>query len=238
MSIKVELQSQPQPQSQGGPGAQIAPSWPMLRTLAGIATLSGLLVVLVYQATKPIIAENERILTEKAVFEVLPGAVSKVDFVLTDRGLAPAGAGVVGVPVFAGFGADGELRGMAFPGAARGYQDVIQFLFGYDPACQCIVGSKVLRSTETPGLGDKIDSDPVFLDNFVALDASLNPEGTGLANPIALVAHGTKTAAWQIDGISGATISCKAMARAANDAAERFVPSIRRDLARLIEAAP
>jgi Na+-translocating ferredoxin:NAD+ oxidoreductase subunit G len=49
----------------------------MLRTLAGIAILSGLLVVLVYQVTKPIIAENERILTEQAVFEVLPGAVSK-----------------------------------------------------------------------------------------------------------------------------------------------------------------
>jgi electron transport complex protein RnfG len=234
MNIKVELQTQSQPD----PGAQVAPSWPMLRTLAGIAILSGLLVVLVYQATKPIIAENERILTEKAVFEVLPGAVSKVDFVLTDQGLAPAGDGVLGVPVFAGFGANRELRGLAFPGAARGYQDVIQFLFGYDPACECIIGSKVLRSTETPGLGDKIDTDPAFLENFVALDASLNPEGTGLANPIVLVAHGTKTAPWQIDGISGATISGKAMARAANDAAERFVPSIRRDLAKLAAAAP
>jgi electron transport complex protein RnfG len=210
----------------------------MLRTLAGIATLSGLLVVLVYQVTKPIIAENERILTEQAVFEVLPGAVSKVDFVLSDQGLVPAGEGAVGVALFAGFGADGQLRGLAFPGAARGYQDVIQFLFGYDPACECIIGSKVLRSTETPGLGDKIDTDPAFLENFVALDASLNPEGTGLANPIVLVANGTKTDPWQIDGISGATISGKAMARAANDAAERFVPSIRRDLATLVEAAP
>ncbi|WP_296806180.1 FMN-binding protein [Thiocapsa sp.] len=234
MSIKVELQ----PQSQPGAGAQVAPSWPMLRTLAGIAILSGLLVVLVYQATKPIIAENERILTEQAVFEVLPGAVSKVDFVLSDQGLVPAGEGAVGISVFAGFAADGQLRGVAFPGAARGYQDVIQFLFGYDPACECIIGSKVLRSTETPGLGDKIDTDPVFLENFVALDASLNPEGTGLANPIVLVAHGTKAAPWQIDGISGATISGKAMARAANDAAERFVPSIRQELAKLVEAAP
>ncbi|HSO84124.1 FMN-binding protein [Thiocapsa sp.] len=238
MSIKVELQPQSQPRHQEDPGAQVAPSWPMLRTLAGIATLSGLMVVLVYQATKPIIAENERVLTEQAVFEVLPGAVSKVDFVLTDQGLAAAGAGAVGVAVFAGFGADGHLRGLAFPGAARGYQDVIQFLFGYDPACECIIGSKVLRSTETPGLGDKIDTDPVFLDNFVALDASLNPEGTGLANAIVLVAHGTKSAPWQIDGISGATISGKAMARALNDAAQRVVPIVRRELAKLEASAP
>lgn len=234
MNIKVELQPQPQ----GDAGARVTPSWPMLRTLAGIATLSGLLVVLVYQATKPIIAENERILTEKAVFEVLPGAVSKVDFVLSDQGLVPAGEGAVGVSVFAGFGADGELRGVAFPAAARGYQDVIQFLFGYDPACRCIIGSKVLRSTETPGLGDKIDSDPVFLENFAALDVSLNPEGTGLANPIVHVAQGTKTKPWQIDGISGATISVKAMTRALQDAASRFVPTIQGDLATLTAEAP
>jgi Na+-translocating ferredoxin:NAD+ oxidoreductase subunit G len=104
--------------------------------------------------------------------------------------------------------------GAGLPGAARGYQDVIQFLFGYDPECECIIGSKVLKSTETPGAGGQDRHDPVFLENFVALDASLNPEGTGLANPIVLSPSGTKTEPWQIDGISGATISGKAMARA------------------------
>jgi Na+-translocating ferredoxin:NAD+ oxidoreductase subunit G len=228
MTVNVEIQPQP----------QATPSWAMLRTLGGIAILSGFLVVMVYQFTKPFIAENERLLTEAAVFEVIPGAVAKADFVLTDRGLVAAGEGAVGVAVFAGFGADGRLRGVAFPGAARGYQDVIQFLFGYDPACECIIGSKVLRSTETPGLGDKIDTDPNFLENFVALDASLNPEGTGLANPIVNVANGTKTEPWQIDGISGATISVKAMTRALHDAASRFAPMIQRDLAMLTAEAP
>jgi Na+-translocating ferredoxin:NAD+ oxidoreductase subunit G len=228
MNIKVDVQLQP--------GA--TPSWAMLRTLAGIATLSGLLVVMVYQFTKPIIAENERVLIERAVFEVLPGAVAKADFVLTAQGLAPAGEGASGVALFAGFGSDGQLRGVAFPGAARGYQDVIQFLFGYDPECECIVGSKVLRSTETPGLGDKIDTDPNFLENFTALDASLNEQGTGLANPIVHVANGSKTEPWQIDGISGATISVKAMTRAVQDAAERFIPMIQRDLAILTVEAP
>ncbi|MCG6984932.1 MAG: FMN-binding protein [Thiocapsa sp.] len=214
------------------------PAWPMLRTLAGIATLSGLLVVLVYQVTKPIIAENERILTEQAVFEVLPEATSKADFILTEQGLVRAGEGASGVTVYAGYRADGRLRGVAFPGAARGYQDLIQFLFGYDPACECIVGSKVLRSTETPGLGDKIDSDPAFLRNFEALDARLNAQGTGLAKPIELVKHGTKSEPWEIDGISGATISGKAVARALNDAAQRVLPAIRQDLAILSDGAP
>ncbi|KAA6183792.1 FMN-binding protein [Thiohalocapsa marina] len=228
MNIKVEVQAQ-QPAT---------PSWAMLRTLAGIALLSGLLVVLIYQYTKPIIAENQRVLTEQAVFEVLPGAVTKVDLRLTDAGLSPADAGTEGLRLFAGFNADGTLRGVAFPAAARGYQDIIEFLFGYDPACACIIGSKVLRSTETPGLGDKIDTDPAFLQNFEALDARLNAAGTGLANAIVLVKHGTKTEPWQIDGISGATISGNAMARALNQSAQQIVPVIQRDRDVLSAATP
>ncbi len=209
----------------------------MLRTLGGIAMLSGLLVVLVYRLTLPIIAENQRVLTEKAVFQVVQGAVMKHDLVLTDQGnLVGADLGAQGIRLYAAYDAAGQLAGVAFPGAARGYQDVIQFLFGYDPDCECIVGSKVLKSTETPGLGDKISTDAEYLKNFEALDARLNPEGTGLANAIVPVKQGTKTQPWEIDAISGATISSNAMARAVNEAAQQVVPAVRRALADL--AAP
>ncbi|MFZ0788853.1 MAG: FMN-binding protein [Chromatiaceae bacterium] len=210
------------------PGA--TPSWSMLRALGGIATISGLLVVLVYQTTLPIITENQRVRTERAVFQVIPGAVSKRDLVLTDRGLSPVGEGAQGEAVYAAYDAAGKLKGVAFPGAAQGYSDVIRFLFGYDPACECIVGSRVLKSTETPGLGDKIEKDPVFLANFEALDAKLKADGSGLANPIETVKHGTKTEPWQIDAISGATISSNATGRALNQAAERLVPAVQRSL--------
>lgn len=225
MNTETPVEAQPQSALES-----TTPAWPMLRALGGIATISGLLVVLVYQVTLPIIAENQRIRTERAVFQVIPGAVTKRDFVLTDKQLAPAAEGVAGEPVYAAFDGSGQLRGIAFPGAAQGYSDVIRFLFGYDPNCHCIVGSRVLKSTETPGLGDKIETDPVFLENFRALDARLDAEGTGLANPIVTVKHGTKTAPWQIDAISGATISSKAMGRALNDAAERLVPAVHRSL--------
>ncbi|GAB0149896.1 MULTISPECIES: FMN-binding protein [Marichromatium] len=216
--------------------APSTPAWAMLRTLGGIAMLSGLLVVLVYQFTLPIIAENQRRMTEKAVFHVLDGAVAKRDFVLTaEDALVPAGEGAEGVHLYAGYDDDGALVGVAFPGAARGYQDVIQFLFGYDPACQCVIGSKVLKSTETPGLGDKISTDAEYLKNFEALDARLDATGTALANPIVPVKHGTKTQPWQVDAISGATITSNAMARAVNDAAQRVVPVLQRELALLSE---
>jgi electron transport complex protein RnfG len=107
---------------------------------------------------------------------------------------------------------------------------VIRFLFGYDPACECIIGSKVLKSTETPGLGDKIDFDPEFLKNFEALDARVDAAGEALANPIVTVKHGTKANPWEIDAISGATISSNALGRALSSSAQHFVPSIQRDL--------
>jgi electron transport complex protein RnfG len=216
------------PQAKAEPAQ--TPSWAMLRTLGGIASLSGLLVVLVYQVTLPIIAENQRVRTERAVFQVIPGAVSKRDFVLTDQGLAPTGEGAQGETVYAAYDATGQLKGIAFPGAAQGYSDVIRFLFGYDPGCQCIVGIRVLKSTETPGLGDKIEKDPAFLANFESLDAKPNADGSGLANPIVTVKHGTKTDPWQIDAISGATISSNATGRALNHAAERLVPAVQRSL--------
>lgn len=220
--MSAEVRLDPQPRMETGQ----TPTWPMLRALGGIATISGLLVVLVYQLTLPIIAENQRVRTEKAVFQVVPGAVAKQDFVLTDQGLVPAGEGVQGETLYGAYDSEGRLKGVAFPGAAQGYAGVISFLFGYDPGCQCIVGIRVLKSTETPGLGDKIEKDPAFLENFVALDAQVNADTSALANPIVTVKHGTKTQPWQIDAISGATISSNATGRALNQAAQLVAPAV------------
>ncbi|MBK1722686.1 FMN-binding protein [Thiocystis violacea] len=226
MTLEAQIQTQP----------PSTPAWAMLRTLGGIAMISGLLVALVYQVTLPIIAENQRVLTEQAVFRVLPGAVSKRDFVINGAGgLEPASEGASGELVYGGYDASGVLLGVALTGSAQGYAGPVNVMFAYDPACACIIGSKVLNSNETPGFGDKLDLDPAFLANFAALDARLNAEGTALANEIVTVKHGTKAQPWEIDGISGATISSNAMGRAANNAAQRAVPAIQRDLAWLMQ---
>ncbi len=87
-------------------------------------------MVLVYQFTLPIIAENQRILTEKAVFRVLPSAVDKRDFVITEQdGLVPAGEGANGDPVYAAYDANGRLLGLAFTGAAPGYAGPINVMY-------------------------------------------------------------------------------------------------------------
>ncbi|MCW8908212.1 MAG: FMN-binding protein [Sedimenticola sp.] len=211
------------------------PSFAMLRTLAGIAMLSGLLVVMVFQFTRPIIEENKRIAIEKAVSRVIPGVVSKKDYLLGPDGLFPAvaGEGNPGEKIYAGYDADGKLKGIALEAAATGYQDVIRILYGYNQDCQCVTGIKVLKMAETPGLGDKIAFDPEFLRNFEALDARLNADKTGLENAIVTVKHGSKREQWEIDSISGATISSKAIGRMINDSGQRMFPLIIKHLDRL-----
>ena len=216
----------------------LTPSLAMLRTLGGVAMLAGLLVVLVYQWTAPIIAENQRIAIEKAIFQVVPGAVTRRNFKLGDDGLFPLeqAEGGGGETIYAAYDPQGKLKGIALGAAATGYQDVIRILYGYDPHCQCVTGIKVLKMTETPGLGDKIAFDPQFLQNFEALDARLNAEGSALEHPIVTVKAGTKQHPWQIDAISGATISSNAIGRMLDASGQRMFPLIARHLEQLRQA--
>ena len=56
-----------------------------------------------------------------------------------------------------------------------GYQDVIRVLYGYSFDTEAIIGIRVLESKETPGLGDKIETDPDFLGQLEARSRSLAP---------------------------------------------------------------
>ena len=226
----------PQTTSADAQRAAQTPGFRMVRSLGGIAMLSGLLVVLVYQWTKPFIDENQRIAIESAVFQVVPGATQRIDVVLGEAGMVAQGEGN-GETVYAAFGKDGELRGLALATGAQGYQDIVSLLYGYDPACQCVRGIKILKMTETPGLGDKVAFDPAFLENFVALDARLNSAGDALANPIKAVKHGHKQHPWEVDAISGATISSVAVANAIQRSMQRMAPLIQSHLAALRAAA-
>jgi electron transport complex protein RnfG len=210
------------------------PSLAMLRTLSLVAAVSGFLVVLTYQVTLPLIEENKRIAIERALFRVIPGAVSRRDFVATAQGMVPADDSTAeGTLVYAGYDDQGRLSGVAMEAAAQGYQDVIRLLYSFDPACQCIRGIEVLKMAETPGIGDKIAKDAQFGENFVELEARLKADGSALANDIVMVKHGTKTEPWQIDAIAGATISSQAVARMLNDSAQQMVPKIMTYLDRL-----
>ena len=198
----------------------------MIRTLTLIATISGLLVVLAVDMTQPLIAENQRIAVEQAIFQVIPGASQWREYRLENDKLIPVEEADSGISIYAGFDQQGAFIGMAAEAAAQGYANTIRLLYGYAPNCECITGIKILKSAETPGLGDKIFRDRDFIANFTALAARLNGTQSALENPIVTVKHGKKTEPWQIDAISGATVSSRAVGKALNTSAQYLLPRV------------
>ncbi len=208
----------------------------LISTLAVVAMISGLLVVLVYEFTKPIIAENQRLATERAIFKVLPTATSRLTFVVDQDKLSLADDKTVGELIYAGYDKNNQLVGIALNAAAQGYQDTVRLLYGYQPNSGCITGFDVLKSTETPGFGTKITTDPDFLANFKCLDAKVNPEQSRLIHAIKTVRHGTKQHDWEIDAISGSTITSNAIGRMLNQSGQALHPAIAKNLSLLEQA--
>ena len=205
-------------------------SFSLISTLGVVAMLSGFLVVLVYEYTKPIIAENQRLATERAIFKVLPTAKSRLTFIVKEGKIELADDKAKGELIYAGYDKDNHFVGIALNAAEQGYQDIVKLLYGYIPETGCITGYDVLKSTETPGFGTKITTDEAFLSNFECLDAKVNQEQTGLSNVIKTVRHGTKLNPWEIDAISGSTITSNAMGRMFNKSGQKLHPVIAKHL--------
>ena len=206
------------------PGASV---WAMYRAMVGVGAVCGLLIVSIFQWTRPRIERLREEALERAILEVVPGAASSRTYVEAEGGaFAPQAAGEHAARrVHAAYDGSGELVGLAIEAAGMGYQDTIRLIWGYSPDLETTVGLKVLESKETPGLGDRILSDATFLDNFRALDVAVAADA--LAHPVVAVKHGAKNEAWQVDGITGATISSKAVAKIVGESAAAWAPEIR-----------
>ncbi|MBI4809716.1 MAG: FMN-binding protein [Nitrosomonadales bacterium] len=207
---------------------QVTPSGKMIATMALVASICGVLIVGAFEGTQDAIAENKRIMLERAVFKVLPGAASVREYAATSAGIRQLAAGAAlpegGVKFYAAYDQAGVLKGVAAEAAGKGYADVVRVLYGYDAERQVIIGIGVVSMRETPGIGDKIITDQAFLKNFEALDVRVNAELTALANAVKVVKHGSKTDPWQIDAIAGATVTSKAVGRGINDSAQKLLP--------------
>jgi electron transport complex protein RnfG len=185
-------------------------------TVAGL--LSGTFLVGVDAITRPMIAENRAAFYEKAAYDVLPGAERLERFEWRDGALAKpaAGAGEEGAArewLYAGYLESGELAGYAIPGDGAGYQDTIRLLYGFDPEKGRIIGMFVLESKETPGLGDQIYKNEDFVAAF--RDLAVEPE--------VVLVKGSAAAANEVAGITGATVSSRAVVKIINQANERWL---------------
>ena len=203
----------------------------MYRALVGVGTLCGIIIVLVYQFTAPVIRENKNIALEKAIFQILPKATTKKVYVLDEAGkFAVYESSIIkdrADIIYAGFDTQQQLVGFAIPAQGMGYQDSIELLYAYEPIRQTIVGMVVLQSRETPGLGSRIEDDSNFSRNFKQLDVRLNTNQTNLNNQLKMVKSGKKTQPWQIDSITGATVSSHAIGKILQQSTSRWLPIIK-----------
>ena len=210
------------------PKDQAPGSLRLVLTLAIAGLLSGIAIIGIYESTLPTITANKARELREAVFKVLPGVTQMQALVYRDDALVVVPEPDKDEPVvYGGYDDAGQFIGYAVPAAGPGFQDTIALLYGYIPAERKVVGMEILESRETPGLGDKIEKDEAFLRNFEALDARVDDAGTAMRNRIVTVKSGTKTEPWQIDAITGATITSKAVGEALASSSERWIPKVK-----------
>ncbi len=221
MSEDVQIEESTTSGSQETPVQGEVSTFRLVATLAIAGAVAGLLIVLVNQHTKPIIDKYKAEQLQKAVYEVLPGVERYNTYYLVDDALSfalPEGAKESEYKrIYVGYDTSSQIKGVAISRGESGFQDVVQIIFGFDPATGKLLGMKVLDSKETPGLGDKIFKDQAFVDQFFA----------GPETPLVGVKAGAgKGKPNEIDTITGATISSKVVIDIINHGLEEWRPVI------------
>ena len=164
----------------------------MITALAVTGAVSGAVLVGIYTYSMPKIEENIKKETKKAIDSIFPGAGS-VKELRKEK-------------VFEVIDSKGSLLGYAFIAEGNGYQGTIKMLAGIDKDLVLLKGMEVLESSETPGLGAEITNDP-FKGQFKELSVK---------KPIEYVKNEKPDQPYEIEAITGATISSRTVVNALN----------------------
>ncbi len=220
--------SSARPSSEGGTPVTPLPGTPppvksakLIVTLTAFAAIAAALIVTAFQTTKPRIDRHKAEVIQAAAKEVL-GEPAHVRSVFIYQGklvdALPAGVDSAGLDrVYLGTDESGKMKGFAITWGEPGFSDVIDLIFGYEPATGRVVGMKVLAEKETPGLGDKIWKDSAFVNGFAGALAPIQGVKRGSA-------HTSKN---QVDMITGATISSRAVINIINHRLEKIGPLLK-----------
>ena len=164
----------------------------LLASLTAIAAVCAGVLAYIDKVTRDPIEKSRVANTLKAAGDVMPQGVEKVD---------AAGEGS-----FVGRNAAGEVAGYAVKGVdAGGYGGEIELMVGFKADRKTVVAYKTLAASETPGLGMKLKT-PEFAGQFAGKD------GTSLK---------VRKDGGEIEAITAATITSRAVCRAVADAAKK-----------------
>ncbi len=198
----------------------------MMGSLTLISTISAFLLQMVVLYTQPIIAKNQALYLKQAIYEILPNTASVQGYRLQEGRFIRSD--LPNPSVFAALDAQKKTLAFLFQWQGQGYQELMKILVAYDPVSKKLQGIKVLESKETPGLGERILTDQAFLAQFQGLAMPFNQERQELRHPLQLALRGKPKQPGRIDGITGATISSKAVLRIVNQGARYYFPLLQK----------
>ena len=171
-----------------------------------------------YTLTLPRIEQHQGEVMQAAITEVLEAPASYDTLYLYNGALAksvPAGTDRKKLEkIYLGHDASGRRVGFAISAAENGFQDLVTLMFGYDASAHKLIAMKVIGNKETPGLGNKIETDSAFVNGFVNAVAPLN----------GVKKDRGKSGSSDVVMITGATISSRAVIRIINNAIARWQP--------------
>lgn len=178
--------------------------------LGGVALVAGTALTLASNATRAPIAAAEAHDTQMTLAQVLPPGSADNDLladVLELPGPAAGSTRRIHVARKAGV-----VTGAVFNVAERGYSGEIRLLMAVDPAGR-VLGVRVLKHTETPGLGDKIEiARNPWITSF---------DGKSLGEP-APERWAVKKDGGIYDSFAGATITPRAVVKAVKGGLDYF----------------
>lgn len=206
-------------------------AWRLYRAMVGLGVLCAIIIVSVFEYTAPMIQQNKRDYLEQSIYQLLPTARHVVQYEYhKDSGFSPVQNYSDTGEIYSAYNKQQQFIGLVIKAQGIGYQDKIVFLYSYLPDKQIVNGFQVLESRETPGLGTRIETDKQFLNNFSALDVGVADSADELKHPIEVIKPGNKQHDWQIDTITGATISSRAVAQTMQQSTAYWIPKLKHNL--------
>jgi len=103
---------------------------------------------------------------------------------------------------------DGKPKAVAMESFGKGYGGDVGLMVGIDMETDTVVGVGVTTHSETPGMGARAKEDPSFAEQF---------KGMSLTEPFKVTQDGG-----QVNALSGATITSRAVSFAATDVEEIY----------------
>jgi electron transport complex protein RnfG len=180
----------------------------MVATLVVVGVIAGASLSLVSGWAQPLIAANETRVKMAGVMEVVPGGTTSKPI----SEVHPTTGSGSSLEAYQVLDADGRVLGWAVVAEGTGFSDKIRLMVGLAPDMTRTLGIKVLKDSETPGLGTKI-REGAFPDQFFGRGRT----APSLAAGALAVVKEAAGAPHEVQAITGATISSKAVVRIVND---------------------